>query len=162
MFPFVDYIPAQQARRNRAQGVSVTTPFSVTMNKYLEFMVNKVIPAIKDKWPDRNCNIVIQQDGAPAHIRVHDAEFVAAATTGLWNISLELQPPKSPDIYVLDLSFFCALQAAQWQQESARTIDGLIQQVNDAFEEFDPRKIDFGFIPLQTCMNDILEGVRKQ
>jgi hypothetical protein len=47
-------------------------------------MENKVIPAIKDKWPDRNRNIVIQQDGAQAHIRgVDDAEFVAAATTGL-------------------------------------------------------------------------------
>jgi hypothetical protein len=59
---------------------------------------------------------------------------------------------------VLDLSFFRALQAAQWRQESARTIDGLIQQVYDAFEEFDPRKIDFGFITLQTCMNDILKA----
>jgi hypothetical protein len=59
---------------------------------------------------------------------VDDAEFVAAATTGLWNISLELLPPTSPDIYVLDLSFFRAQQAAQWRQESARTIDGLIQR----------------------------------
>jgi hypothetical protein len=32
MFPFVDYIPAQRASRNRAQGVIVTTPFSVTKN----------------------------------------------------------------------------------------------------------------------------------
>jgi hypothetical protein len=159
MFPLVDYIPAQQASRNHAQGVIVTTPaFSVTKNKYQEFMVNKVIPAIKDKWPDCNRNIVIQHDRAPAHIRVDDAEFVAAATTGLSNISLELQPPKLPDINVLDLSFFCALQAARWRQESARTIDGLIQQVYDAFEEFDPQKIDFGFIALQMCMNHILKA----
>jgi hypothetical protein len=88
---------------------------------------------------------------------VDDAEFVAAATTGLWNISLKLQPPKSPDINVLDLSFFRALQAAQWRHEPARTIDGLIQQVNEAFKEFDPQKINFGFISLQTRMNDILK-----
>ena len=156
MFPFVDYVPAQRASRNRAQGVIVTTPISVTKNKYREFMVTKVIPAIKEKWPDRNRNIIIQQDGAPAHIKENDAEFVAAATAGLWNISLELQPPKSPDINVLDLSFFRALQAAQWRREPAVTIDGLIQQVNDAFEEFNPRKIDYGFITLQTCMDDIL------
>jgi hypothetical protein len=83
MFPFVNYIPAQQASRNCAQGVFVTTPFSATKNKYQEFMVNKVvIPAI----------------------------------------------------------------------------NGLIKQVKDTFEEFDPRKIDFGFITLQTCMNDILKA----
>ncbi len=72
-------------------------------------------------------------------------------------MSLELQPPKLPDMNVLDSSFYGALQTAQWQQESAHTIDGLIQQVNDAFEEFDPQKIDFGFMTLQTCMNDILK-----
>ncbi len=49
MFPFVDYIPARQASRNCAQGVIVSTPFSVRKNKYREFVVNKVIPAIKDK-----------------------------------------------------------------------------------------------------------------
>ncbi len=156
MFPFVDYIPAQRASRNRAQGVIVTTPFSIIQNKYREFMVNKVtIPTIKNKWQDRNRNIVTQQNGAPAHIRVDDAEFVAAATTGLRNTSLKLQPPKSPDINVLDLSFFRALQAAQWRQESAPTIDGLIHQVYDAFEE---PKIDFAFITRQTCMNDILKA----
>jgi hypothetical protein len=149
MFPFVDYIAAQQASSNRTQGVIVTTPFSVTKNKYQEFMVTKVIQAIKDTWPDRNRKIVIQQDGALAHIRVDDAEFVAAATN--------LQRPKSPDINVLDLSFFRALQAAQWQQEPARTIDGIIHQVNESFEEFDPQIIDFGFKTLQTCTNDILK-----
>ncbi|KAI2507526.1 hypothetical protein MHU86_6914 [Fragilaria crotonensis] len=157
MFPFVDYIPAQRASRNRPRGAIVTTPFSVTKNRYREFMVTKVIPAIKEKWPDRNRNIIIQQDGAPAHIAENDAEFVAAARTGLWNIKLELQPPKSPDVNVLDLSFFRALQAAQWKRVPTRTIDGLIQQeVNEAFAEFNPRKIDFGFLTLQCCMDDIL------
>ena len=156
MFPFVDYIPAQRTSVNRPRGAIVTSPFSVTKNKYREFMVTKVIPAIKNKWPDRNRNIIIQQDGAPAHIESNDAEFLAAATTGLWNISLELQPPKSPDVNVLDLSFFRALQAAQWRRAPAYTIDGLIQQVNEAFAAFNPRKIDFGFITLQCCMDDIL------
>ena len=71
-------------------------------------MVTKVIPAIKDNWPDRNRNIIIQQDGAPAHIGENDAEFVAAGTRGLRNIKLKLQPPKSPDVNVLDLSFLRA------------------------------------------------------
>ena len=108
MFPFVEYIPAQRASRSRPRGAIVTTPFSVTKNKYREFMVTKVIAAIKDNWLDRNRNIIIQQDGAPAHIGENDAEFVAAGTRGLWNIKLELQPPKSPDVNVLDVSFLRA------------------------------------------------------
>ena len=84
MFPFVEYIPAQRASRNRPRGAIVTTPFSVTKNKYREFMVTKVIAAINDNWPDRNHNIIIQQDGAPVHIGENDAEFVAAGTRGLW------------------------------------------------------------------------------
>lgn len=113
----------------------VATPFSAVTknNKYQEFMVaRKVIPAIKEKRPDRNCNFLIRQDGAPAHIaETMQSLLVAAATRiGLWNIKLELQPPKSPDVNVLDVLFFSALQAAQWQRMPDLTIDGLIQPVN--------------------------------
>jgi hypothetical protein len=37
------------------------------------------------------------------------------------------------------------------------TIEGLIAKVLRAFDEFDPRKIDCGFLTLQTCLNDMLE-----
>ena len=120
-------------------------------------MVEKVVPAIKAKWPDWNRTIIIQHDGAPAHISTNDLEFVASATAGIWNIKLELQPPKSPDVNVLDLFFFRALQAAQWRRTHANTIDGLIQQVMEAFADFDPRKIDYGFLTLQCCLDDILK-----
>ena len=58
---------------------------------------------------------------------------------------------------VLDLYFFRAMQARQWGLGSETTIDGLIAQVLRAFQEFDPRKIDCGFLTLQTCLNDMLE-----
>jgi len=43
-------------------------------------MIQKVIPAIQDKWPCRNRSIEIQQDGASFYIAENDPEFVAAAT----------------------------------------------------------------------------------
>ena len=50
---------------------------------------------------------MIQQDGALAHsIDEFDPAFCAAATSGNWNITLMTQSPKSPDLNVLDLSFF--------------------------------------------------------
>ena len=75
-------------------------------DRYKFFMITKVLPAIKLKWPDWNRNIVVQQDGASAHIDENDPQFVAAATSGNWNISLMTQSPKLPDLNVLDLSFF--------------------------------------------------------
>ena len=59
---------------------------------------------------------------------------------------------------MLDLSFFRALQARkQWSLGSETTIDGLIAQVLQALTEFEPRKIDCGFLMLQTCFNDMME-----
>ena len=112
-------------------------------------MIEKVIPAITMKWPDRGMNrtVVIQQDGASAHIAENDQEFNLHAKQGVWNICLEPQPAKSPDTNVLDLSFFRALQAKQWSLGPESTIEGLIAtKVLWAFDEFDPRKIDCGFL----------------
>jgi hypothetical protein len=156
MWPFVERVEAARTSIHRPRGTMVTKPVSVTRTKYREFMVQNVIPSIKEKWPDRNRNIVIQQDGASAHISMDDPDFVAAATDGLWNIKLENQPPKSPDTNVLDLSLFRALQSDQWRSGFAYSIDELIEKVQSAFLLFDPRKIDFGFITLQCCLDDIL------
>jgi len=99
---------------------------------------------------------VIQQDGASSHIDEDDAAFVEVAQTGTWNITLETQPPKSPDLNVLDLSFFRALQSYQWRSGFVNTIEELIVQVQRAYETFPPRSIDFAFLTLQCCIDDIL------
>jgi hypothetical protein len=90
-------------------------------------------------------------------IKGSDVQFNQAAKQGVWNICLEKRPAKSPDTNVLDLSFFRALQAKQWSLGSETTIDGLIAQVLQAFAEFESRKIDCGFLKLQTCLNDMME-----
>ena len=118
--------------------------------------MEKVVPAIKEKWPDQGRRIVIQQDGASSHIEDNDAAFEAVARTGLWNISLETQPAKSPDLNVLDLSFFRALQSHQWRSGFANTMEELIVQVQRAYGEFEPRKIDVAFLTLQCCIDDTL------
>ncbi len=69
---------------------------------------------------------------------------------------METQPPKSLDTNVLDLSFFRALQSAQWGLGSEATIEGLIRQTMQAFLEFEHRKIDYAFLTLQCCLDDIL------
>ena len=76
-------------------------------------MIEKVLPAIKAKWPreDLRNPIFIQQDNARTHIDHNDDEFCRAAREDGCDIRLMCQPPNSPDLNVLDLRFFSAIQA---------------------------------------------------
>jgi hypothetical protein len=105
-WPFVERVEAQRTSKNREKGAIETKVVPVNKIRYREFMIQKVIPAIKAKWPDRNRNILIHQDGVSSHIDEDDPEFVAVGVTGVWNIRRMTQSPKSPDLNVLDLSFF--------------------------------------------------------
>ena len=69
---------------------------------------------------------------------------------------MQTQPPKSPDLNVLDLSFFRALQSHQWRSGFANNINELVAQVQLAFVTFESRKLDFAFLTLQHCIDDIL------
>jgi hypothetical protein len=156
MWPFVEEVEAQRRSENRPRGTIIMRVVSCDKNRYREYLIQKVLPAIRMKWPDRDRRILIQQDGASAHIHDNDAEFNLHARQGQWEIRLETQPPKSPDTNVLDLSFFRALQSAQWGLGSETTFEGLIRQTMRAFREFEPRKIDYAFLTLQCCLDDIL------
>jgi hypothetical protein len=86
-------------------------------------LVEDVVPAIKAKWPDRNRDIVLQQDGALAHIPADNIEFGLVARNGTWNINiLTQQAPSSLDTSICDLSFsFVHLSQSSGKVES-RTI----------------------------------------
>jgi hypothetical protein len=76
-----------------------------------EYMLNKVIPAILDKWPNKDLGriIWIQQDNARPHILSNDPDFLKAVKQTDLDIRLMQQPPNSPDMNVLDLCFFRSL-----------------------------------------------------
>ncbi|KAK9741269.1 hypothetical protein RND81_03G093500 [Saponaria officinalis] len=77
-------------------------------------LINKIIPAIKSKWPTQaSKDIFIQQDDARPHISDLDPEFRDAAQSDGFNIHILFQPPISPDLNINDLSLFRALQALQ-------------------------------------------------
>ena len=157
MFPFIEHVASQRTSAMGHCGKMIMKPVPVNKERYRDFLVNKVVPAIQAKWANRgNRNIAIQQDGGPAHIDKDDAAFIAAGTAGLWNIRLETQPPKSPDFNVLDLSFFRALQIHKWSSGFANNLEELVAQVLLAFQTFDPRKLDSAFVTLQHCLDDTL------
>ena len=53
-----------------------------------DFLINKVLPAIKEKWPaaERHLLIFIQHDNARTHIDVNDPAFVQVAQADGWDI----------------------------------------------------------------------------
>ncbi|MEN9567564.1 MAG: hypothetical protein RLZZ69_2760 [Cyanobacteriota bacterium] len=158
IWPFVIQEPAQRNSKNREAGTLVTKPINVTKEVYCDFLINKVLPAIRQKWPRRNAGapIYIQQDNAKPHIRSDDPAFVEAARLEGFDIRLRCQPPNSPDTNVLDLGFFNSIQALQ-HQCSARTIDDLIAATEKAFTDLDETKLNYVFLTLQQCLKCIIE-----
>ena len=51
IWPFVTQKPAKRSSRNRARGTLETKPQNVDGRLYTEFMKEKVLPAIREKWP---------------------------------------------------------------------------------------------------------------
>ena len=78
MFPLVTKVPARRSSVNRAAGTLETKPIT-SINKEVSrmFFINKVLPAIKEKWPREQAfeTIYIQQDNAPSHVSIDDEEF---------------------------------------------------------------------------------------
>lgn len=103
----------------------------------------------------RRSKIVVQQDNATAHKIAFGATVRAACEEDGWNIAFANQPPKSPDFNVLDLGFFNAIQALQFQKK-AFDIDSLLGAVAEAFMELKSEAIDKTFMTLQSVMRESL------
>ncbi|GAA0160366.1 hypothetical protein LIER_16938 [Lithospermum erythrorhizon] len=106
IFPFIYKEPAKRNNKNRVAGTLETRPIlSITQDVIRSCLIEKVLPAIKEKWPhySRNSTIYIQQDNARPHISPFDDKFCEAAQGDGFDIQLTCQPPNSPDLNVLDL-----------------------------------------------------------
>jgi hypothetical protein len=158
VFPFVTKEQARRTSVNRVAGTLETKPInSVNRDVSRRFLLEKVIPAIKEKWPRDAIHepIIIQQDNARCHINENDSEFCQIAKEDGFDIRLMCQPPNSPDLNILDLGFFRAIQSLQ-HKETPKSIDELIEAVMKAFESFlETNKI---FLTLQTCMKEIMKA----
>ena len=90
------------------------------------------------------------------HIDHDDAEFCREANKDGFNIRLMCQPANSPDLNVLDLGFFNAIQSLQYK-ESLTTVDELVNVVVKSFENFPTVKSNHIFLTLQLCMIEIMK-----
>jgi hypothetical protein len=137
----------------------VTKSINVDRGTMRSYLIAKVLPCIKDKWPaqDAHRTIWIQQDNAKTHVPVDDEQFaIAVAQTGL-DIRLINQPANSPDMNCLDLGFFASLQSLTFNTIS-RNIDELIDNVCNEFNAYDPKLLTRVYLTLQSCMIEVMKA----
>ncbi|KAF0768545.1 hypothetical protein AaE_002772 [Aphanomyces astaci] len=155
VWPFVEVVAAKRTSRNRPKGAPVTMPQNVNSDVYKSFVLDKVVPAICERFPvgDLRRGVRIQQDNASPHRHVTTALL---RSSGVQNVSVINQPPNSPDFNVLDLGFFNSIQSLQ-HQKCTRTIEELIDAVKAAFFELPMDTVSKTFITLQKVMQTSIE-----
>lgn len=102
--------------------------------------MDKVHPAIQEKFPRRTHQVLVQQDNAAVHLEEDDAQLAEFVKQVRRNFKLVAQPPNSPDFNVLDLSFFRAIQSRQYES-SQHNMEELIEYTLAAFNAHDPTKL---------------------
>ncbi|KAJ0092521.1 hypothetical protein Patl1_25458 [Pistacia atlantica] len=160
------FLVALARPRFDAQGRTLETKpiTSVKREVIRSFLLEKVLPAIKANWPREDFKYpkFIQQDNARTHINHNNDEFCQLATQDGFDIRLMCQPANSPDLNVLDLGFFSAIQSLQ-SKESPKTVDELVNAVVNSFEAFSIVMSNYIFLTLQMCLIEIMraKGSRK-
>lgn len=161
IWPFIKNEPAKRNSKNRCRGTSVTTTVAVGKIEYRKMLMDKVLPAIRSKWPgnriDKSQPIFIQQDNAKPHISINDHDFVLDASSGQFDIRMTCQPPNSPDMNILDLGYFRAIQS-RYYSTSPSNIDEIIKLVEQTFEEMPRESLNKVFLSLQACMIETLRA----
>ncbi len=159
IWPFTFFKEAERSSRNRPAGTMEEKPIeSINKEVYRDFIASKVIPAIDEKWPQchRSMSIKIQQDNAKPHkITMADPVLVEAMDGLNINIDLVNQPPNSPDMNVLDLGFFNAIQTLQ-RRKPTNTIPELVKAVKDSFDELDKVTLNKVFLTHQQCLEQTI------
>lgn len=157
IWPFTHQVAAQRSSRNRPAGTMETKSLNIDKETFKDYIVGKVIPAIKAKWPGRKKgHIWIQQDNAKPHFGANDPDVLEAGKSDGWNIQMMNQPPNSPDLNVLDLGFFNAIQSLQASRVATK-IDDLVEAVLLSYSQISPTLLERNFITLQSVMNKVLE-----
>ncbi|XP_028127419.1 uncharacterized protein LOC114323924 [Camellia sinensis] len=159
IWPFTYKGPAKKNNKNCAVGTLETKAIvSVTKDVIRACLIEKVLPAIRSKWPRSSATntIFIQQDNARPHVDPFDVGFLEAVSRKGFDIRLSYQPPNNPDMNVLDLRYFRVIQSLQYQ-EVPINIDELVYAVEKLFEELSRETLDHVFVTLQACMLEVMK-----
>ena len=156
-WPIGDWEPAKQKLKNRPKGTLVWKNKVVTNKVYQDLLISKLIPSILEKWPRRDMlsrKIFIQQDGAKNHVSCDDKLFHDALVDNGINPTLYTEAAYSPDVNLLDLGLFRAIQS--FNDAAPKNKKELIEVVSEAYGKYPCHKINQTWLTLQCCFNQII------
>ena len=156
IWPIRKWEPAKQSSKKHTKGMPVWKNQSITQDVYWEYLIQKLLPAIKQRWPMNNGRIQLQQDGAKSHILEDDEEFREAVDKIGLNLTVYTQSPNSPDTNILNLGFFRAIQS--FNDDCPANEEELIKLVEKAYGEYLLHKLNHVWLTLQSCLNMIIEN----
>ncbi|KAF0766305.1 hypothetical protein AaE_002930 [Aphanomyces astaci] len=151
----------RSCRRNGARpfsyaGTPVMKTVNVTRDTYKAMIIDNVIPAIRSKWPSGETKRVkIQQDNARPHVPPSDTAIVAACKAMGWDMEVVFQPPNSPDLNVLDLGFFRAIQTLQVEKNSS-SLEEIVAATDAAWAAVSTTTLTKNFLTLQRCLQEVI------
>jgi hypothetical protein len=157
------YTKAQRNIKHLLAGTTEWDNENVDHEVNHDMMINLVFTEIMKKWPvgqwaNPNFKIRIQQDGAGGHT-IDDAYLTAPLEDlGLTDkISIYTQPPNSPDLNILDLGLFNALQAAYSDKPQRMKWSSSPWWSKPTYADYPYLKINMLFVTLQSVFNCILK-----
>ena len=110
-----------------------------------------------EKWPQTDQlsrKIWIQQDGAKSHISADDNEFKEALNAQEINAELYTQAVNSPNVNLLDLGSFQAIQS--FNDVVPKSEEQLIQSVHDAYTHYPRKRLNCMWLTLHSAFNQII------
>ena len=125
----------------------------VTANIYRNFLTEKFLLVIYEKWTKKYREIVIelQQDNSPFHIKPKKPGLLATSrTTGL-DILLVCNPTKPPELNFLNLVFLKSIQYLK-HTKTPRKAGQLVTTVKLSFEQIHKSKLNKTFLTTQKAM----------
>jgi hypothetical protein len=133
LWPIAHQVPAQRDLPNRPRRTLEWKDLTMDKAQYTLFLLEQVIPAIMEQWPQANRMIQLQQDNAKPHLSPDEEEnrenLQRVFGGGLiWEISLFNQPANIPDLNLNDLAFFVSSKAQYWK-DPAQTLGGMIAKM---------------------------------
>ena len=146
----------KRSLKKRTKGTPVWKHQCITWDVYCEYLMQKFLLVVKERWPMCNRRIRLQQHGAKSHIPEDDVEFKEVVDKIGLNLTMYTQSPNSPDTNILDLGFFRAIQS--FNDDCPANEEELIKSVEKAYGEYPFRKLNQVWLTLQSCLNMIIEN----
>ena len=140
IWPIGKWELAKWSLKKCTKGMPVWKNQCIMRDVYREYLIQKLLPAIKQRWPTNNGRIWLQQDGAKSHILEDDKEFKEAVDKIGLNLTVHTQSPISPDTNILDLVFFRAIQS--FNDDCPANEEELIKLDEKAYGEYPLHKLN--------------------